>query len=325
MKNEPSNKTAAAGVPSTPTMTPTELLGLRVVLKDKLYECVHSGQATKALSIRKRIDVIDIMLDSILMNDMETVMPTIRIDLNMFTLAEIKVLLPNFDASKALMPGQTEMDFEVAEVVEEAPEEKPANPSPEITDESTMVEQLNEILKKDFVAQIPVAVDLFRKLTNSTDPDGVAWIKVSKLLKGVHKNLPLWYGRLRENLIDEGPIKAFYQVQKHLPTWSDIDIAILLHNALEEAMDTVATGKYESTRMSIDMILEKGPSDVKAYAEIDRNVDIIKSILGIPVGKKIEEDKLMKHLTSILNMCSPTKRAKILERKPYVEKGYPVI
>jgi hypothetical protein len=311
-----------------PIMTPTELMGVRAIYKEKLTEAVKLGYATKAVALHKRIDSIDIMLDSLLMGDMEAAMPTIRIDLNMFTMQELKKLMPGFDPTKVLMSGENTIDFGVVEDVEseEVVEEQHTPVTEEETAEIGIVEQLNEVLKKNFVAQIPEAIKLFRQITGNTDPDGIAWIKVSNLLKGVNRLLPLWYNRLRHNLLEDGSIKAFWQVKKNLKTWTDMDIAILLKNALDESIESIEdVNTLLTTRDKVCHILHQGPVRIKELAESQDNIDLIKSMLGIPATGKVKGDDVMKCVTLITNLCSPEKRAEILKRKPYVEKGYPIV
>lgn len=324
MKNTPAEEVIAA--PKNPVMTPTELMELRKVLKEKHSIAVHAGHVKKAIATLKRVDIIDMMLDSILMSDIETVMPVLRIDLNMFTVKEIQTLLPNFDASKALMSGEStmEIDFQMAEdiVKSEVVEDEPTPGVQAPAAEDDIVEKLLEIMKRDFIAQIPAAIGAFREATKSTKPDGLLWLEVAKLLEGKHRHIPIWNSRLRHTLIEDGVVSAFCQVKKHLKDWRDIDVAILLQNAVESSLTDVAQAKYAETEMRIKNALENGPSLVKFYAEKPLTVDLVKAYLGIPFEKKAQANDLMKAITTITSFCAPSKRAAISKRKEYVEMGY---
>jgi len=306
-----------------PTMTPTELLALRMVMNEKLTIARDGGQQKKVDTILKRIDTIDMMLDTILFDDLEATLPTLKIDIDMFTPAEIKAIIPGWDASRALMPGQTTIDFEVVEEVVKLITEDEPKPGVRVAVEGEdIVTQLSDILKKNFVSEIPKAVERYREITGCKDPDGVVWVKISKLLSD-NRLIPIWHGSVRNVLLEKGSVPAFWNVKKHLKGWSDLDIAIVVNNAAMAGLETVAASKYESTRYALDAQLESAPLAIKALAVDHEIIDIIRQYLGLPLGKKVPNGDLIKSLTTITDFCAPSKRADIVKRPKYVEMGYP--
>ena len=105
---------------------------------------------------------------------------------------------------------------------------------------------------------------------------------------------------------------GFFMAKKHLPTWNDVDIALLVDNAVMRSTDG-----NPARRERVIGILEAAPGDVKGYMNSEAS---LKALLD---NENLQDKKLLgRRIAEITRICAPSKRAEVLSKKEYIEKGY---
>lgn len=277
-------------------MTVQEMLEFHKLLERKLGRIKSNTQAE---FVEKQMTVIWGMLSAALFKTAEELMPTVTNvlmaqDIDRKLLAEIV----GIDRVNALPTrGTLELKFEEIEDVSESNELK---------------SKLELLVQKSFAKNIPEAVRIYKEKTGSTKPNGICWLEIRKMFPD---NYPfkMWDKHITTQLVNDGPISAFFSVKKHLKDWDDADIAIVMNNAIEsrKADDTSVVDRVDTT-----LGLCTSRMYVKGYLEEKPLIEMLKGFEPVPdhlIGKRVKE---------ILNICNPEERAKILSKKEYVEKGY---
>ena len=287
-------------------MSISDMLKYRDILQEKANAARAEGKTTLLKAVLQRIDAIMVVIDAAFLFTIKEEAPKLVkfIDVKMFDQDALRLVLPRM-AQKAL-PLQGVIKFEVAEEVEEAKE------SPE-----TLKGKLEKILERNFVSKIPEAVKVYREQTSSKEPDSIIWIKIKEMLKD-KRLIAGWDRAITGKLVNNGPVAAFYSIKKHLGEWSDMDIAILMNDAANRTAASIPN-ENESKKMNnrTFTIMDKFSDNIRDYLNDPLTVEIIKGYAKVDSKTQIGQ-----HLANLGQYIVPSKRAKILTRKEYVEKGY---
>ena len=286
-------------------MNISEMLKYREILEKKRDESRVSGRQPMLSATLKRIDLIDMMLDAALLNTLGEAQSYLlrTVDTNMFDVIALQGVIGPIRFKS--LPSQGMLNFEVVE---------------EVTEESkheSIKSELKEILKRNFVQNIPAAVDKYRELTGSKSPNSKVWIEVKEMLPE-NNLIGGWDRILCKNVIEKGGVYTFCQVKKHLQDWDDVDIAILLNDAVvKAASQQESEKKMEAYKHRAMGVLELGPNNIKDFLEDQITISAVKGFEGVQDIKTVK-----RRVHQITNVLAPSKRAEILKRREYVEKGY---
>lgn len=285
-------------------MSISEMFKYREILEKKRDDARMSGRQEQLTSTLMRIDFIDMMLDAALMATIGEAQPFLLkvIDSSMFDASALKTIMEP-SRLKAL-PVQGSLNFEI---VEEAHV---------VNQDEELKNAMKEILRRNFVQEIPRAVEKYRELTGSKEPDAKVWIKIKEMMTD-NSLIGGWDRILCNNVIEKGSIFTFCQVKKHMKNWKDIDIAILINDAVEKACRQQASEKEAKEKLERSMgVLELSPQNAKDYIEDGLSVPVLIGCEGI------DSKMAARRIHQIANILSPSKRSEIIKRKEYVERGY---
>lgn len=289
-------------------MTISDMLKYRDILQEKADYARNTGKQSMLDAVLKRIDAIMVFIDAAFMMTINEKMPSLMqfVDIKMFDHDALKAVLPQ-NKYKAL-PIQGVINFSIVDE---------AQSTTEGMTPLTLKGAMQEILKRNFVEEIPKAVKTYRQMTNSKEPDSIVWIKIKELLSD-NRLILGWDRVIASKLVKEGPIPAFYAIKKHLKDWSDIDISIMIDDATQKAVLQVKD-KDEAHELNKNTFnaLEGFKDNIREYLKDDDVLKTIKSYTGID-----DKTRIGQHLASMSDFLVPSKRAKILTRKEYIEKGY---
>ena len=279
----------------------------REILQSKAEIARSSGNQNRLNALLSRIDAIDMVIDSALIATLTVAAPFVAkaIDSRMFDRPTLELVIGK-TAMKGL-PSQGTIDFVVVD--EETTESTPSR--------ETLENSLRELLKRNITTKIDEAVKLYNEFTGENLPNAKAWIKVKELM---HDNriLGMWDKSILGSLISFGPIVAFTRIKKHLTHWDDVDIALLLNDAVERASRMKETEEEAlRTREKAYEIFEDSVMNVREYVHDKHSIN---AICGI---EKLDgKTAIGRRFKQIFDVTSPTVRTKILGRKEYIEKGY---
>ena len=247
-----------------------------------------------------RMDQIDMLIDIAFQSTVMSHQPFLAkmIDINMFDRDALKSIL---EPARLLgLPTQGYLNFQAVEdVVDQQP------------DENKLTSELIEMLKRNFTSRINDAVSRYREVTGTKEPDAKVWIKIKDLVAN-NTLVRNWDKVICNKVIEEGPVTGFFMAKKHLPNWSDIDLAILIDNAVMRA-----TEDSVERRKRVIGIMEAAPKDVPLYLQSASTVGAIEAYEKLKGKKEIGQ-----RIAIITKMIAPSKRAELLSKKEYVEKGY---
>lgn len=287
-------------------MSISDMLKYRDILQEKANIARAEGKTTILRAVLQRIDAIMVVIDAAFVFTITEEAPKLVqfIDVKMFDPDVLKLVLPGM--SQKQLPLQGVIKFELEEEVTE-------HESSEIT----LKGKLHKILERNFVANIPEAISKYRELTGSKEPDSIVWIKIKEILSD-KKLIAGWDRAITGKLVNNGPIAAFYSIKKHLKDWSDMDIAIAMNDAAKRTASLIPN-ENESEKLGIrtSTILDKFPENIREYLLDPTTVELIKTYAKID-----DKTRMGQHLSQLGQYIAPSKRAKILTRKEYVEKGY---
>lgn len=285
-------------------MSISEMFKYREILEKKRDEARLAGRSQQLTSTLMRIDFIDMMLDAALMATIGEAQPFLLkvIDSSMFDTSALGLIVEP-KRLKAL-PIQGSLNFEIVDEnnVEVANEE--------------LKNAMKEILRKNFVQEIPRAVEKYRELTGSKKPNSKIWIEIKDLL---YENSLIsgWDRVLCNSIAEKGSIYAFCQVKKHMKNWEDIDIAILINDAVEKACKKRNEDKEIKSKFERSIsVLELSPNNIKDYINDGISLSILSNCEGV------DQNFAKKRISQIANIVSPSRREQVIKRKEYVEKGY---
>lgn len=284
-----------------------QMFKYREILQSKAEIARSSGNQNRLNALLSRIDAIDMVIDSALIATLTVAAPFVAkaIDSRMFDRPTLELVIGK-TAMKGL-PSQGTIDFVVVD--EEATESTPSR--------ETLENSLRELLKRNITTKIDEAVKLYNEFTGENLPNAKAWIKVKELM---HDNriLGMWDKSILGSLISFGPIVAFTRIKKHLTHWDDVDIALLLNDAVERASRMKETEEEAlRTREKAYEIFEDSVMNVREYVHDKHSIN---AICGI---EKLDgKTAIGRRFKQIFDVTSPTVRTKILGRKEYIEKGY---
>lgn len=284
-----------------------QMFKYREILQSKAEIARSSGNQNRLNALLSRIDAIDMVIDSALIATLTVAAPFVAkaIDSRMFDRPTLELVIGK-TAMKGL-PSQGTIDFVVVD--EETTESTPSR--------ETLENSLRELLKRNITTKIDEAVKLYNEFTGENLPNAKAWIKVKELM---HDNriLGMWDKSILGSLISFGPIVAFTRIKKHLTHWDDVDIALLLNDAVERASRMKETEEEAlRTREKAYEIFEDSVMNVREYVHDKHSIN---AICGI---EKLDgKTAIGRRFKQIFDVTSPTVRTKILGRKEYIEKGY---
>ena len=288
-------------------MSVTDMLKYHDMLSVKAEEARKSGRQNVLDSVLKRMDAIWVMIDAAFLYTTKEAMPQIAqlIDVKLFDFDLLKLVLG--PAKFKNLPVQGKINFEVVEETQETSRVPRTN----------LAESLAEILKRNFVEQIPLAIRKYREVTGSKEPDSIAWINIRNTLGDV-KMMNNWDRVITNKLISAGPVVAFQSVKKHLMNWSDMDIAILIDDATQRAAKLVPTEEEKQTLNNRTFnVLDSFRKSVRDYVNDDVSVSALKSLEPIE-----DKTRVGQRMSEIAKYLSPSTRVQMLARKEYIEKGY---
>lgn len=280
----------------------------RDVLQEKANAARNEGKTSLLNAILKRIDAIMVIIDAAFMYTVNKEAPTLVqfIDAKMFDPDALRIVLPQY--KNLQLPQQGKINFSIVEeVVEDSGTQMPLG----------LKEQMQKILERNFVSKIPEAVAKYKELTNSNEPDSIVWIKIKDMLED--KRLIVgWDRAITGKLINRGPIEAFYSIKKHLKDWSDMDICIVLEDATKRTAKHIPVETESEKILNRSFgIMEKFQSNIRDFLNDQPTLEAIKQYAGIE-----DKTKAGQHMAQLAQFLVPSKRAKILTRKEYIEKGY---
>ncbi len=281
-------------------MTVTEMLQFHDLLEKKLERTTASKQR---LFIEQQIELVFGMLSGALFMTASVAMPQInrtlsaaKIDKELLSIVigENRML-----AFSNIVDKQTDIQFELVREIEEP------------CYETELKKRIYPLVSRNFVKNIPNAVDLYRELTNSKLPVSKCWIEIKKMFPD-NLHFSFWGKHLSSTIVEDGPIKTFIEVKKNLSGWSDMDIAIIIQDAIDSYTSSASKEKVEAIMDDI-----KHKYTVKEYLFGDKNVELLKELEGISdttvTGRRIAQ---------IFSVINPERRNDLLKRKEYVESGY---
>ena len=279
----------------------------REILAEKEKAASRAGTDRVLKHIQNSILAIDIMLHTALINTVQESAPQIK-SIAFFDIDALQLVLPDQNL-KALMPTQVEINFE--EVPNNPVQITPGSPASGIGGE--LYEALKEMLSRNFVAKIPDAVKYYKEKTEQEETNVKVWEEIKKLLPE-NKHIPIWERHLLNSFRSQGPLFAYAQIKKNLPSWSDVDITTILNNLVH---NEIATAPY-STARELDELL----ASLKTVNnhKIAQNPIIIEAIKLF--DKNATEQEILKKVCIVNSFCNPSKREQILKRQAYIEKGY---
>lgn len=277
-----------------------EMLKYREILSEKADKARQSGNQRMLNPTMMRMDQIDMLIDIAFQSTVMSHQPFLAkmIDINMFDRDALKSIL---EPARLLgLPTQGYLNFQAVEdVVDQQP------------DENKLTSELIEMLKRNFTSRINDAVSRYREVTGTKEPDAKVWIKIKDLVAN-NTLVRNWDKVICNKVIEEGPVTGFFMAKKHLPNWSDIDLAILIDNAVMRA-----TEDSVERRKRVIGIMEAAPKDVPLYLQSASTVGAIEAYEKLKGKKEIGQ-----RIAIITKMIAPSKRAELLSKKEYVEKGY---
>lgn len=265
------------------------------ILREDEAAARKSGNQRKLDAVHLRIDSIKIMLDTALFNTVEEQAPYLKINTDMFDMKALSKVLPGLNMSN--LPRELEIDFSDSVVVVENKDPKSF---------------LAEMLSTNFVKKIQEAVDGYLQVTGKEMMPADAWIEIKSLLQD-HPLIPRWDLHIANTFEEKGPLAAFAQIKKNLPTWGTGEISRVMEDAVRRTIINPKT-PFSKAKYLEELIANPFPrANLLAWAG---NVDCL-----TPVADYVR----IGDANLITAMMDPHKRGKIeggLGRKPYVEKGY---
>ena len=287
-------------------MSISDMLKYRDILQEKAEVARAQGKTTILNAVLQRIDAIMVVIDAAFMYTITENAPKLVkfIDVKMFDPEALKLVLPGMRKD---LPMQGTIQFEVVEELSNGGESTP----------SSLKGQLQAIVERNFVSKIPQAIAKYRELTGSKEPDSIAWIKIKEILDD-KRIIAGWDSYITGKLVNQGPIAAFYAIKKHLNDWSDMDISILMNDAAKRTAGRIPN-EEDSKKLNNRTfgIMDKFPANIRDYLNDPTTVDVIKTYAKID-----DRTRMGQHLAQLSQVIAPSKRAAILTRKEYVEKGY---
>ncbi len=288
-------------------MSIDQLFKLHDLLDKEMEAARKSGNSRTLESIMQRRTVIQIMLDTALMNTLEERSPELKIDANMFDMKSLSQVLPGVNL-KAL-GTQFTIEFTSDEIA-------PAAVAP-----VDLKGMLYELLKNNFVEKIPSAIELYLSTTGKKITPVQAWIEIKELVNDI-RHFQMWDASIANKMRTEGPLMAYVSVKKNLPGWSDYDISRLVEDAVRKTAVSSRTPFSEARQLEELISNPFGRMNMKKWSshpEID-------SIVQKYVAENANKDNAPKIAEYVIAIMDPSKRDKIEKgtggRKPYVEKGY---
>lgn len=286
------------------SMSIGEILKYREILSEKVEKARKSGNMTTLNPTLVRMDQIDMLIDIAFQSTVMKHQPYLEklIDIRMFDREALKSILS--PARYLQLPTQGILNFTAVEDV--SGESVSGN-----TKEAKLTAELVELLKRSFTKRIDDSVVKYREETGSKEPNAKVWIKIKDLV-AENTLVRNWDKVICDKIIEEGPVMGFFMAKKHLPTWNDVDIALLVDNAVMRSTDG-----NPARRERVIGILEAAPGDVKGYMNSEAS---LKALLD---NENLQDKKLLgRRIAEITRICAPSKRAEVLSKKEYVEKGY---
>lgn len=277
-----------------------EMLKYREILSEKADKARQSGNTRMLNPTLMRMDQIDMLIDIAFQSTVMSHQPFLAkmIDINMFDRDALKSIL---EPARLLgLPTQGCLNFQAVEdVVDQQP------------DENRLTSELVEMLKRNFTGRINDAVSRYREVTGTKEPDAKVWIKIKDLVAS-NTLVRNWDKVICNKVIEEGPVTGFFMAKKHLPNWSDVDLALLIDNAVMRATEDSVERREKALK-----IMEDAPGYISLYMRDKEALGAIEAY-----EKLHDPTEVGQRMSAITRMIAPSKRARLLSKKEYVEKGY---
>jgi hypothetical protein len=172
--------------------------------------------------------------------------------------------------------------------------------------------QLDFLMSHSFTKNIAEAVEIFNSMNKSALPNAKAWIAIREAYKN-HEPFELWDRYIVNTLLNDGAPKAFLSIKKHLKSWSDMDVALIMNDSINRRTPLEKEGR---PMMVVDT-LSKVSSMKNYYINDPKTISFISEVEGLS-----DRTAVCRRIDSIIKHCSPLKRNELLKRKDYEEKGY---
>ena len=285
-------------------MTPAEMLEFHSLLEKR-----HSKARTVKEKdfLEKQMDAVYLVLSAALQftigSNVENIAKALmssEIDKDLLSL----VVGP--DRVKAIsMVAQQEIEFTTVETIEERVTKENYKQYP-------LKKQLDFLVSHSFTRNIAEAVDLFNEMNKSKLTNAKSWIAIRESYKN-HEPFELWDKFITDSLVNYGAVRTFLSIKKHLKDWDDMDIAIIMNDAIERKLAKAPEGRVEQVRG----ILTDKYNTKKYWIDDAPTMECLGKIENISDHKAA-----CQRVDAIMKYCNPIKREVLLKRKEYAEKGY---